>query len=168
MEQPMPLRRRTPRLKGFDYSQAGAYFVTICAQDRLPLFGRVLEGSMVLSLPGQMVQQVWSEMPQYYAGVELDAFVVMPDHLHGILALTGERRGFSLPDAMQRFKSLTTARYRHGVASHGWPPFRGRLWQRSYHDQIVRDDMALSAIRNYIAQNPLRWSLVQGQAASDR
>ena len=74
---------------------------------------------------------------------------------HGGLPL--RRKSMSLPDVVHRFKSLTTARYRHGVRDHGWPAFRGRLWQRNYYEHVIRDDDDLNNIREYIVNNPLRW-----------
>jgi putative transposase len=81
--------RRSIRLKGYDYSQAGAYFVTICTQDRACLFGDVVNGEMLLNAAGRMVQTVWDDVPNHYPGVELDAFVVMPNHVHGIVVVAG-------------------------------------------------------------------------------
>jgi REP element-mobilizing transposase RayT len=138
-ENPMPTgddsehhHRRSPRLRGYDYSQAGAYFVTICTQQRLSCLVQLVEGVTRLSPAGQMVQATWDAMPQHYSGLDLDAFVIMPDHVHGIVVVRGEQSGLALPDVVQRFKSLTTARYRHHVTISGWIPFPGRLWQRSY------------------------------------
>ena len=81
--------RRSIRLRGYDYSQAGAYFVTICVQDRACVFGNVVDGRMCLNAAGLMVRGVWDELPCYYAGVGIDAFVVMPNHVHGIVILSG-------------------------------------------------------------------------------
>jgi len=81
--------RRSIRLKGYDYTQPGAYFVTICTQDRACLFGEVVNGEMRRNAAGQMVLEVWNELPRYYRGVDIDAFVVMPNHVHGIIILVG-------------------------------------------------------------------------------
>ena len=81
--------RRSIRLKGYDYSQAGAYFVTICVQHRKCLFGDVVDGKMILNDAGQMVQTVWDEIPHKYPGVQTNGFVVMPNHIHGIIGLVG-------------------------------------------------------------------------------
>ncbi|HPN32919.1 MAG TPA: hypothetical protein PK843_00255 [bacterium] len=81
--------RRSIRLKGYDYSQAGAYFVTICTQNRQCLFGDVTDGEMRLNAAGQMVQSVWDELPLFYPGVDIDEFVVLPNHVHGIVILVG-------------------------------------------------------------------------------
>ncbi len=193
--------RRSIRLKGYDYTSAGAYFVTICVQNRECLLGEVIEGRVSLSGAGRMVQSIWDALPQYYPGVDIDAFVVMPNHVHGIIVLTehervldiptgqaqpigqargpsagqargpsagqargpamGQARGpaptLSLPDVVQRFKSLTTARYRQGVIEENWPPFPGRLWQRNYYEHIIRNEAELNSIREYIFYNPDHW-----------
>ena len=79
--------RHSIRLKDYDYSQSGAYFVTICTQNGECLLGEIMDGEMHLSSAGQMVRSVWNELPQYYPGVDVDAFVVMPNHIHGIVVL---------------------------------------------------------------------------------
>ena len=81
--------RRSIRLKGYDYSQAGAYFVTICTQNREYMFGDVVDGKMILNDAGRMVQMVWDEIPENYCGIGIDEFVIMPDHVHGIIVLVG-------------------------------------------------------------------------------
>jgi putative transposase len=137
-------RRRSIRLPAYDYAQAGAYFVTVCSQNRECVFGDVAQGQMILNSPGQMVESVWRQLPRSYPGVEVDAFVVMPNHVHGVIVLAGPgpvgpgpvgagpracpegsgqpqgvARTMSLPDVVHRFKSLTTARYRRGVLQDG-------------------------------------------------
>ncbi|OGO51992.1 MAG: hypothetical protein A2148_04100 [Chloroflexi bacterium RBG_16_68_14] len=171
---PQRHHRRSIRLLGYDYREAGAYFVTICTQNRECVFGEVVQGQMISNGPGQMVESVWHQLPQHYTGVEVDAFVVMPNHVHGIIILvgagpcacpdgSGQPQGvaptgaMSLPDVVQRFKSLTTAKYRWGVHKDGWLPFPGRLWQRNYYEHIIRDDAELDRIRQYIHENPARW-----------
>jgi putative transposase len=168
--------RRSIRLPAYDYTQAGAYFVTICTQNRECVFGEVIQGQMVLNARGQMVESVWRQLPQHYPRVEVDTFVVMANHVHGIIVLvgaglvgagpracpdSGRPQGvaptMSLPDVIHRFKSLTTARYRRGVLQDGWQPFPGRLWQRNYYEHIVRNEEELDRVRQYIIDNPSRW-----------
>jgi len=178
-------RRRSIRLGGYDYSRPGAYFVTVCAHGRECRLGEIAGGEVRLNDAGEMVQRTWEELPSKYPGVEIDSFVVMPNHVHGIIVLTdpvgagprarpacpglparpveGRPRGasptrFSLADVVHRFKSLTTARYRSGVARLGWPPFPARLWQRNYYDRIIRGEEELAKIREYIAANPVQWA----------
>lgn len=120
---------------------------------------------MYLSDAGHMIQTIWQEIPDHYPGIDVDAFVVMPNHIHGIIVLgkvgTGPRAcpnsAMTLPDVVQRFKSLTMARYRQGVKSQGWPPFPGKLWQRNYYEHIVRNESDLDRIREYIENNALNW-----------
>ena len=174
--------RRSIRLQGYDYSEEGAYFVTICAQDRALRFGEVRGEQMWPNDAGRMVQAAWDGVPHHYPGVDIDVFQLMPNHLHGIIVLyadegeassgshspvadatdrlSGAERGpcaLSLPGVVQRLKSLTTTRYREGVARCGWPRFRRRLWQRNYHEHVVRDEDELDRIRQYIIDNPANW-----------
>ncbi len=187
--------RRSIRLKGHDYGQPGTYFITVCTYHRSPVFGHITAGKMQLSETGRMVQSVWEQMEAYYPNIRTDAFIVMPDHIHGILHVraapcgrpgstidamigrperntrdsslpdTGQPQGvaptdaptagLSLPDAVHRFKSLTSKRYRDATSC-------GRLWQRNYWERIVRDETALHAVRRYIRDNPMHW---HGRAA---
>ncbi len=190
---PQKHHRRSIRLKGYDYRHPGAYFITLVTQDRACLFGEIVDGEMRLNEAGEMIQAVWDELSVFYAGVQTDAFVVMPNHMHGIIILTGQpvgagprtcpdepgqpvgagprtcpdepgqpqgiARTLSLPDVVHRFKTLTTKRYANGVKTLGWPPFRGRLWQRNYYEHIIRNELSLNRIRQYITENPLRWHL---------
>ncbi len=81
--------RRSIRLKGYDYSQPGAYFLTLCTQDRKCLYGEIVDDKMCLNDAGQMVQTVWNEIPAYYPGIDIDAFMIMPNHIHGIIKIVG-------------------------------------------------------------------------------
>jgi putative transposase len=184
MFHPERYHRRSIRLKGYDYRQSGAYFVTICTQDRAFLFGQVAQGEMRLNEAGKMVCDVWNDLPAFYAGVQTDAFIVMPNHIHGIIILVGagpracpgqppvgvgpraypgQPQGVAptlgLPDVVHRFKTMTTKRYADGVKRLGWEPFRGRLWQRNYCEHIIRNEESLNRVREYILTNPMRWAL---------
>ena len=151
----MEPNRKTQRKKDYDYSQPGYYSVTICTRLRSCLFGAIHNGKMLPSDAGQMVQDTWNEIPTYYPGIELDAMQIMPNHLHGIIII---RAGvWSLSDVIKRFKSLTTKRYIDGVNNNGWHPFPGKLWQRSFHDRIIRNETELNHIRKYICNNPNEW-----------
>ena len=90
--------RRSIRLKGYDYSQAGAYFITICTQNRECMFGEIADGKMVLNPAGEMIQTVWDEIPFHYAGIDIDEFMAMPNHIHGIVVIVGATpRGYPGP-----------------------------------------------------------------------
>jgi len=175
--------RLSLRLKGYDYAQAGAYFVTICTQKRASAFGCVDDGDVRLNDAGRMVRAVWETLPDRFPGMELDAFVVMPNHMHGIIVIPGRGESGIRPDdsrqpdsgdhkdrpcgtmagslgrIIQAFKSTTTHEYVMGVRRRGWVPFHGRLWQRNYYDHVIRNERKLDKIREYIATNPLRWAL---------
>ncbi|NJM27567.1 MAG: transposase [Pseudanabaena sp. RU_4_16] len=148
--------RRSIRLRGYDYAQAGSYFVTICIHQRRSLLGDICNGVMHPSTAGRMVQNVWDEIPSHYAGIDLDVFVLMPNHIHGIIILEFNA-AMKLGDVVHRFKSLTTAKYRHGVLHEQWEPFEGRLWQRNYYEHIIRSEESCDLLRQYIADNPLTW-----------
>jgi REP element-mobilizing transposase RayT len=176
-------RRRSIRLKSYDYSQAGAYFVTICTQDRACLFGEVLDDAIRLNDAGAMVASLWEDLPARFSAIEIDAFVVMPNHLHGIVVLpdqwaatrvaptnevsgvgatlVGARSAGNAPNLgsiIGAFKSIAAVGYMRGVKSAGWPAFHRRLWQRNYYEHVIRDEVALGRLRRYIDENPLRWA----------
>ena len=109
---------------------------------------------------GHMVRTAWEQLPEQYPGVGIDTFIVMPNHVHGILTLSEtaqSHNSLSLPDVVHRWKSWTTALYRHGVHNQDWPPFPARLWQRNYYERIVRDEKEWRTVQEYILTNPTRW-----------
>ncbi len=176
--------RQSMRWHGFDYTSAGTYFVTICIQGRHPLLGAFQNQHLKLSPAGLMVARGWEALPQRFDYLSVRSYVVMPNHVHGLLVLardaatleptdwvfaapintsygrplaTGTAPG-SLGRIIQAFKSLTTHAYMQGVRSSSWPPFAERLWQRGYHDRVVRDMEELAAIDEYIRLNPVQWT----------
>ena len=167
-------RRRSIRLRGYDYAQAGAYFVTIVTEHRVGLFGEIVDGEMLLNDAGRIIEQWWFELNRKFSTVETDEFVVMPNHFHGIVVIAGvavgadlrvgpnsegAHAGAPLPTIIQWFKTMTTNEYMRGVKTQGWPPFAGRLWQRNYYEHIVRDENELTRVREYIANNPMQWEM---------
>ena len=153
--------RRSIRLKGYDYSQPGAYFVTLCVQERECLFGEIVDGEMQLNDAGRMIEHWWGELTRKFSSVALDEWIVMPNHLHGLLFFrptpqTPDRP--TLGTAINWLKTMTTNEYIRGVKSLAWRSFPGTLWQRDFHDHIVRNDEELKSIREYIRQNPARWA----------
>ena len=116
---------------------------------------------MELNEAGKMVERIWYELSQFYPGVDIDSTIIMPNHLHGNIVLTGDiavtAPRLSLPDVVHRFKSLTTNNYIKGVGREGWKPFRNRLWQRNYYEHVIRNDDELDRIRQYIEENPMKW-----------
>ena len=179
--------RRSIRLKGYDYSRSGYYFVTICAQDRKKLFGEINDAIVRLNEAGQMVEQEWNQIPKRYDNVIVDQYIIMPNHFHGILQINvgvspvgapNKTNKISIPpnkigisminraatggaptlfEIIGAFKSITTHRYINGVKQNNWPSFRKRLWQVKYHDRIIRNEGELGRIRKYIIKNPSNW-----------
>ena len=154
----LPARRDT-RLPGWDYRCPGPYAITIVSQHREWFFGGVTDGRLDHSAAGEMVDAVWREMATEFSRVSLDAFVLMPNHLHAMVHLSqdGPAGNPTLSDVVQRFKSITTARYSTGVREHEWQPYDRKLWQRNYYDHIVLDRADLERCRRYIAANPRNW-----------
>lgn len=161
---PTSPQRKSPRLQGYNYAQAGAYFVTICTHDRQCVFGDVTEGAMVLNTWGQIAYDDLIHIPDHWAGaVDLDVFVVMPNHLHIILVLTRTPLETSVTHDIPRdvptlgtvvglYKSGVTRRIRADQKQ-----FEGSLWQGRYHDHIIRTEVDLNRIRDYVVNNPARW-----------
>ncbi len=177
---PVQRRRRSLRLNGYDYGQAGAYFVTICTQDRACLFGQVVDGAMRLNDAGELAARSWRDMPVRFCGADVDAVVVMPNHVHGILVLSdgpitvgaplvgacdtdraATRAAPTIGDIVGGFKSAFTVEYIRGVRNRRWPAFNRRLWQRGYYEHIIRDERDLTRVRRYIEENPSRWEFDQ-------
>lgn len=157
-----PSRRNSQRWRAFDYRSVATYGVTICVQGRHCLLGRVQAGRMIESAAGAMVRRWWRRIPSVFPHVRLDAHIVMPNHVHGILRFASPRVGtgvcaHTLGDVIRWWKSQTTARYAQGVRDHGWSRFPKRLWQRGYYDRVLRDDGEVQHGRLYIFRNPAAW-----------
>ena len=158
-------QRRNLRVPEFDYSQPGAYFVTIVTQGRKQLFGHIVDGEMVLNDVGKMVEEVWIAIPKHFPKVELGAFVIMPNHIHGIISITvGATHASPLPWISKgpmpgsigaiagSFKSAATKRFReipNNPEKH--------LWQRNYFEHVIRNERDYQAIYEYIIANPMNW-----------
>ena len=156
------------RLKGYDYSSEGLYSVTICTKDREMYFENENTKNMITT--------VWNELSNKYNNIHIDEYIIMPNHIHGIIGIVGanlrvrpndhkgsihsgptHRSAPTLGRIIQWFKTMTTNYYIKGVKDNGWPPFSGKLWQRNYYEHIVRDDAELNKIREYIRNNPMDW-----------
>jgi len=178
--------RRSIRLKGYDYSQAGMYFVTICVHTvgarlkpaptksapTVPVvtFGKITNGKMVLNEYGQSIQTVWNELPQHYANIQLGEFIVMPNHIHGIIVITDNVVGAGFKPAPTT-ATTTTIPTKHGLPEivRALKTFSARkinelrntrgekLWQRNYWEHIIRNEQSYQRIANYIINNPMKW-----------
>lgn len=165
--------RHSQRKPGHDYSQPGVYFITICTQNMTHLFGEVVDDKMVLNEAGKMINQIWRDLQVRYPTIELDEFIIMPNHLHGIIMTnlvvraghrartpkteTNPPKHPSIIDIIHSFKSYTTHMYMQGVHKNNWEPFLWKMWQRNFYDHIVEDMNGLEKIRTYIRNNPKEW-----------
>jgi putative transposase len=156
--EPKSLSRRTTRLQGYDYSQEGAYFVTICTQLR----------ELYFDTPSvrQIAEHCWIDIPNHFPNVELDEWVIMPNHLHGVVLITGQtsvsnhrkENLFSKISPLKNTLSVIMRTYKAAVTT--FCRRAGEIefaWQRNYHDHIIRDEVDLNRIREYILLNPSRW-----------
>ena len=168
--------RRSIRLRGHDYSLAGHYYVTVCVKNRQSILGDVCHGKMILNAMGEKVQFTWLDLPRHNKNIELDEFIVMPNHLHGIIIIVGagskpaqkhrhisignyKRAGLEpaptdhgLSEIVRQFKTFSTKRINQINNTLGVS-----IWQRNYYDHIIRNNASLQKIREYIINNPLTW-----------
>lgn len=209
--------RRSIRLKGYDYSQAGLYFITICCENREHRFGKIENDEMVLNDAGKMIDTQWLALTTRFQNIALHEYIVMPNHFHGILQIVGatlvvaqnnapknnvgatlvvaqndggdennigDENNNRAPtrvaptdgvginngattrvapttktvgDMMDAFKSITTVEYIRGVKTLGWQRFDGKIWQRNYHEHIIRNEQSYQTISDYIINNPAKW-----------
>jgi len=189
---PQKHHRRSIRLKGFDYSSEGAYYVTIVAQGRECLFGEIVDGEMRLNEYGKIVQKWWNEIPIHFPNVELGAFIIMPNHVHGIIYIIEERRGEVLSPRNNPNANNLNANNKGGET----PPLRKptlgqivayfkyqstkemnrietpnaitRFWQRNYYEHIIRNEKELQQKTDYILDNPSRWDEDEENAMKHR
>jgi len=166
MYDPKTHHRRSIRLEEYDYSLAGAYFVTVCTHNREYLFGNVVNDETVLSRHGEIVKNVWCNLTNHYLNIKLDTFTVMPNHIHGIIVLmdvdivgaglkpapTDLTKYYPLSEIIRAFKTFSARHVNELRITPGIP-----VWQRNYHEHIVRNENELNRIREYIMNNPLRW-----------
>ena len=145
-------QRKSPRLQGYDYSSEGAYFVTICTHQKRHIFGHIEQQKMTLNSHGIIASNIWLEIPQHFPSVALDAFVIMPNHVHGIVLLSTTRpHSPKLGTVIGSYKSAVTRLIRKQTPEHL------TIWQASYHDHIIRNDKSYHRIRNYVLTNPELW-----------
>ena len=156
-------RRRNLRLRNYDYTQAGFYFVTICVQNRQSLFGEIIDGIMQFNSTGTLVEQAWQDLPNHYPHVELDKFVVMPNHFHGIVVLTNPpvgaclkpapKKRHGLPEIVRAFKTFSARHINETRQTTGVS-----VWQRNYYEHVIRNDADYQRIAEYIESNPAKWA----------
>jgi putative transposase len=145
-------QRKSPRLPDYDYSKAGGYFITICTYQKEHHFGHITTGQMVLNEIGQIAHNRWEMIPEFFPSVELNDYVVMPNHIHGILFLNDTHdKQPTIGSIIANYKASVT---RIARADFDFTP---TLWQSRYHDHIIRNEPDLNRIREYVLTNPARW-----------
>ena len=161
--------RQSIRLKNYDYSKSGLYFVTVCTQNRECLFGDVIDEKMILNEFGKIIDNVFKLLLNRHEQIKLDVYQIMPNHINMVIQIVGAgfmparderattRVAPTLGDIIGAFKSLTTHEYILNVKNNGWKPFDIRLWQRNYYEHIIRSKTDLDKIREYIRTNPQMW-----------
>jgi len=165
---PINHHRRTIRLRGYDYSKEGIYFITLCTEGRACLFGGITDGAMRLNDAGKIAEKCWLDIPLHFPHTSLDAFIIMPNHIHGIISVgaknfsplhvdknTGEvshphGTTKTIGSIVRGFKIGVTKWMRTNTSIYG-------VWQRNYWEHIVRGEEELNGIREYIQNNPAQW-----------
>ena len=143
-------QRRSIRMAGYDYGQTGWYFITVCTDARARLFGEIVDAAMQPNASGTVVNTCWLALAEKNSFIELDAYVLMPNHVHGILHLTQSTK--PLGRIVGAFKTMSTARINSLRNTPGEP-----VWQRNFYEHVIRNEKSLSRIREYIHNNPIRW-----------
>ncbi|MFA6659144.1 MAG: transposase [Victivallaceae bacterium] len=165
-------RIESARLKGWDYSSPGHYFITICTKNRKCLFGEIKNGKMLPNQYGEILENCWNDLPNHYPNLKLDQFAVMPNHVHGIIIIENDNntivetglkpvstempditdRTHGLSEFIRALKSFSARRINEQRQTPGIT-----VWQTRFHDHIIRDENELNRIRQYIKNNPLNW-----------
>ncbi len=164
-------RIKSTRFPGWDYSSNGMYFVTICTKNKTHYFGNIVNGKMNLNKHGQIANQYWTDIPTHFSNVHLDAYIIMPNHIHGILIIHNVKRR----DAINRVSTGGITKTNNPMLNKSisriirW--YKGRVtfeinktgndthfaWQPRFHDHIIRNEHSLHHIRKYIQNNPTKW-----------
>ena len=161
-------RIESARLKGYDYSSPGAYFITVCTKDRECLLGGIVDRQMILNHFGKIVLECWHDLPNHYSNIILDEFVIMPNHIHGIICIDNAvETGFKpvstikpvstelnhgLSEFVRALKTFSSRRINTNRQTPGYP-----VWQSRFYEHIIHNETELKRIREYITNNPLNW-----------
>lgn len=167
--------RKSIRLKGYDYSTEGLYFITICTQNKNYLFGEILDGKMILNNAGLMVEKIYKKLVGSFENIQSEEYMIMPNHFHCIIEIInnvgvplvgtqmdGNNRATTrvaptITDIIGAFKSLTTLEYIKMVKNNQLPNFNRRIWQRNYYENIIRNEKTYLKVLEYIKNNPIKW-----------
>ncbi len=168
--------RKSIRLKNFDYSSFGAYFITICTYKKYNYFGEIFDNKVKLSPIGKMAKTYWREIPSHFKVVNLDEFIIMPNHIHGILKIENlrENNTTTKPKINQFQKtiknSISSIIQSYKAALTRWCKKNNQTefkWQRNYYEHVIRNDKELHLIQQYIMDNPIAWKKDKYNSKSD-
>jgi len=155
--------RKRNRLKNYDYAEDGYYFITICAGNREEWFGKIEKEEMILNQYGKIANQCWDDLPEHYLNYSLDTFVVMPNHIHGIIVIDNDNTvgnglkpfpTHGLSEMIRGFKTFSSRKINEEAMSG-----KKFQWQKSFYDHVIRNEKSLHNLRHYITFNPLKWEL---------
>lgn len=156
--------RHSIRLKGYDYSQEGLYFITICTQNRKCIFGEIKNGEMILNDNGKIIEKTWQDLPNHNPHIEPNIFCIMPNHIHAVIEITahvgaGSKPAQNIPfsnhslsEIVRQFKTFSSRRINQLSGKQGHP-----VWQRNYYEHIIRNEISYNNIYWYIMNNPQKW-----------
>ena len=155
--------RKSIRLKHYDYYGNGAYFITICTQNREHLFGEIIDDKMVLNMAGEMIAKWIYKLGNNFENIFINGMVIMPNHVHFVVSIEKKGRDMALPlhglsEMVQWFKTMTTNEYIRGVKSDIYPVFYKKVWQRNYYEHIIRNEKSFLEIQEYMKNNPQKWA----------
>jgi putative transposase len=154
-------QRHNIRLPDYNYGWQGAYFVTICTHDKQMIFGDIINGTMRLNPSGEVIDLIWKSIPQHYPEVKNDIFIVMPNHIHGVILIQNLRRAGPRPaptkkhplsEIVRAFKSYSSRKINELQNSPGTS-----VWQRSYYEHVIRSEADFARIGEYILYNAAKW-----------
>ena len=168
---PKKHHRRSIRLKEYDYSQVGLYFITLVCEKRIHRFGEIKNGKILLNEYGQFAFDEWIKLPERFSKFKINEFQIMPDHFHSIIELVGAKNqninesvGATLAVAQNQSIAEIIGAYKSLVSNGCLVIYKskniimGKLWQRTYYEHIIRNDLSCTSISNYIINNPLNWA----------
>lgn len=167
-------KRKPNRLLGYNYNLEGYYFITICTQHRIKYFGSIKNNEMILNKYGRIAEKFWQKIPNHYKNVAIDEFIIMPNHIHGIIQIVGAEQcsAPTICSGAEHCSAPTGRNKNYGLLSKMVKSFKEMVvkqihqkfndykfqWQRSFYDHIIRNEKGLYNIREYIINNPLMWN----------
>lgn len=149
--------RKHIRYKNFDYSSAGDYFITLCSIEFQSIFSKIENGNVHLTKIGKIIEETWHELPRRFSSVKLGAFVIMPNHFHGIISIKSQTNRINLSTVVQHFKGTSTRNDKNLLSSENISFKYSSIWQSNFYEQIIKDEYHYYFVNEYILSNPSNW-----------